>query len=234
MKRFVVLVAFMGLLILSFIPIHNASNEARQVSGRYTNLTVILDAGHGGRDGGAVSASGILEKDVVLEVTRKVETHLRLAGIDVILTRDGDYDLAPAEAKKRKNPDLNKRAEIFNSQENAIAVSIHANATTNDKWSGAQVFFDPVLLENEQLANSIKKSLAGNVGQNREAKPISNILILRKSEVPTALVEIGFLSNPAEAQKLNQASYQEELAYAIFEGILAFLDSPNDEVSEQE
>jgi len=225
MKRFMVLVVFVGLVVLSYIPIHNASNEARLAGGRFQNLTVVLDAGHGGRDGGAKSASGILEKDVVLAVTQKVETHLRLAGIEVVLTRDGDYDLAPDGAKKRKNPDLNRRAEIFNSQENAIAVSIHANATTNDDWSGAQTFYDPVLLENKQLASAIMSSLESNIGQRREAKPISNILILRKSTVPTALVEIGFLSNPAEAQKLAQARYQEEIAYAIFEGILYFLDN---------
>lgn len=230
MKRFIVLVSFVGLVVLSFIPIHNARNEARLAAGRFQNVTVVLDAGHGGRDGGATSASGILEKDVVLAVTRKVETHLRLAGIDVVLTRDGDYDLAPEGAKKRKNPDLNKRAEIFNSQENAIAVSIHANATTNDSWTGAQTFYEPSSLENRQLATAIMSSLESNIGQRREAKQISNILILRKSTVPTALVEIGFLSNPAEAQKLNQTKYQEEIAYAIFEGILYFLDNPDLEV----
>ncbi|MCL1950718.1 MAG: N-acetylmuramoyl-L-alanine amidase [Turicibacter sp.] len=228
MKRFIVLVAFAGLIILSYIPIHNASNATRLVGGRYQDLTVVLDAGHGGRDGGAVSASGILEKDVVLQVTRKVETHLRLAGFNVVLTRDGDYDLAPAGAKKRKNPDLNRRAEIFNTQEseNTIAVSIHANATTKPDWKGAQTFYDPILLENQQLAGAIMQSMGRNIAQNREAKPISNILILRKSTVPTALVEIGFLSNPDEAKKLNQTAYQEELAYAIFEGILYFLDNP--------
>ena len=230
MKRFMVLVACVGLLILSYIPIHNASNQARQVGGRYQNLTVVLDAGHGGKDAGASSASGVREKDVVLEVTLKVRNHLQLAGIDVILTRDGDYDLAPDGAKKRKNPDLNRRAEIFNSQENAIAVSIHANATTNARWSGAQTFYDPVLLENKQLATAIMNRLSANVGQTREAKAISNILVLRKSTVPTTLVEIGFLSHPEEAGRLNTAAYQEEMAYAIFEGILFFLDNPDMEV----
>ena len=225
MKRTIVLGLFLVVLCLSFIPI---------IKGKYSegktqqSFTVILDAGHGGKDGGASSASGIIEKDVVLSVTKKVEDYLKMQGINVILTRDGDYDLASPEAKKRKTEDLSKRVHIMNSQENGLVVSIHANAITNSTWTGAQTFYDPKKLENKKLATAIMNSMKTNLATTtREAKSISSLFILKNSEVPSTLVEIGFLSNPEEAEKLNTQAYQQEIAYAIYEGILYYLDNPD-------
>ena len=127
MKRTIVLGLFLVVLCLSFIPIIKGKYSEGQTQ---QSVTVILDAGHGGKDGGASSASGIIEKDVVLSVTKKVEDYLKMQGINVILTRDGDYDLASPEAKKRKTEDLSKRVHIMNSPENGLVVSIHANAIT--------------------------------------------------------------------------------------------------------
>ena len=159
-------------------------------------LTIILDAGHGGKDGGALSASGIVEKEIVLSVTKKVEDYLKLQGFNVILTRDGDYDLAATDAKKRKQQDLNKRVQIMNENSNAIAISIHANAITNSKWTGAQTFYDPKKVENKKLATAIMMSMKSNLEgtTTREPKSISSLFILKNSNIPTALVEIGFLS----------------------------------------
>lgn len=230
MKRTIILVLFLVILCLSFIPI---------IKGKYTDnlaktqqsVTVILDAGHGGKDGGASSASGIVEKDVVLSVTKKVEDYLKMQGINVVLTRDGDYDLASPEAKKRKTEDLSKRVKIMNSQENGLVVSIHANAITNSTWSGAQTFYDPKKLENKQLATAIMNSMKTNLATTtREAKSVSSLFILKNSEVPSTLVEIGFLSNPEEAEKLNTEQYQQEIAYSIYEGILYYLNNPDMEV----
>lgn len=227
MKRTIILILFLVILCLSFIPI---------IKGKYTDnlaktqqsVTVILDAGHGGKDGGASSASGIVEKDVVLSVTKKVEDYLKMQGINVVLTRDGDYDLASPEAKKRKTEDLSKRVKIMNSQENGLVVSIHANAITNSTWSGAQTFYDPKKLENKQLATAIMNSMKTNLATTtREAKSVSSLFILKNSEVPSTLVEIGFLSNPEEAEKLNTEQYQQEIAYSIYEGILYYLNNPD-------
>lgn len=227
MKRTIVLVLFLVVLCLSFIPI---------IKGKYSDnlaqtpqsVTVILDAGHGGKDGGASSASGIIEKNVVLSVTKKVEEYLKMQGMNVVLTRDGDYDLASPEAKKRKTQDLSKRVQIMNSQENGLVVSIHANAITNSTWTGAQTFYDPKKLENKKLATAIMNSMKSNLSSTtREPKSISSLFILKNSEVPSTLVEIGFLSNPEEAEKLNNEQYQQEVAYAIYEGILYYLDNPD-------
>ena len=228
MKKIIVLLVFVLILFLSFIPVimgKNGNNGVDNTSG----VTVILDAGHGGKDGGASSASGIIEKGVVLSVTKKVEDYLKLQGINVILTRDGDYDLAQPEAKKRKQQDLNKRVQIMNENENSIAVSIHANAIGNSAWKGAQTFYDPKKIENKQLATAIMNSMKGNLEgtTTREAKSISSLFILKNSNVPSTLVEIGFLSNPDEADLLNSEAYQNKIAYAIYEGILSYIDNPD-------
>ena len=228
MKKIIVLLVFVLILFLSFIPVimgKNGNNGVDNTSG----VTVILDAGHGGKDGGASSASGIIEKGVVLSVTQKVEDYLKLQGINVTLTRDGDYDLAQPEAKKRKQQDLNKRVQIMNENENSIAVSIHANAIGNSAWKGAQTFYDPKKIENKQLATAIMNSMKGNLEgtTTREAKSISSLFILKNSNVPSTLVEIGFLSNPDEADLLNSEAYQNKIAYAIYEGILSYIDNPD-------
>lgn len=230
MKKITVSILFLVTLFLSFIPvIIGKYQENWEENNR--SLTVILDPGHGGKDGGASSASGIVEKEVVLSVSQKVEDYLKMQGINVILTRDGDYDLASPDAKPRKTEDLSKRVQIMNHQENGIVVSIHANAIGNSTWSGAQTFYDPKRLENKQLATAIMNSMKNNLETTtREAKSISSLFILKNSNVPSTLVEIGFLSNPEEAEKLNTESYQNEIAYAIYEGILYYLDNPEMEV----
>lgn len=228
MKKLIVLAVFVLVLFLSFIPVIMGKNRNDDVADT-SGITVILDAGHGGKDGGASSASGIIEKGIVLSVTKKVEDYLKLQGINVILTRDGDYDLAEPEAKKRKQQDLNKRVQIMNENETAIAVSIHANAIGNSTWKGAQTFYDPKKIENKKLAtaimNSMKENLEGTT--TREAKSISSLFILKNSNVPSTLVEIGFLSNPDEADLLNSEAYQNQIAYAIYEGILYYIDNPD-------
>ena len=230
MKRTIALILFLVVLFISFIPVIMGKYQ-ESLDNSQRSVTVVLDAGHGGIDGGASSASGIVEKEVVLSVSQKVEDYLRMQGINVILTRDGDYDLASPDAKPRKTEDLSKRVQIMNNQENGIVVSIHANAIGNSSWSGAQTFYDPKSLENKQLATAIMNSMKNNLETTtREAKSISSLFILKNSNVPSTLVEIGFLSNPEEAEKLNTESYQDEIAYAIYEGILYYLDHPDMEV----
>ena len=229
MKKSILLMLFILVLFLSFIPVIMGKYNSGIDGGSEGKLTIILDAGHGGKDGGALSASGIVEKEIVLSVTKKVEDYLKLQGFNVILTRDGDYDLAATDAKKRKQQDLNKRVQIMNESSNAIAISIHANAITNSKWTGAQTFYDPKKVENKKLATAIMMSMKSNLEgtTTREPKSISSLFILKNSNIPTALVEIGFLSNPEEADLLNTESYQDQIAYSIYEGILYYIDNHN-------
>ena len=228
MKKGLILAGVAVIIFFAVIPAIRGRMNVVPVDERFFDVTVILDAGHGGKDGGASSASGLVERDLVLAITREVEAHLRLAGVEVILTREGDADLASPDARKRKREDLNNRLAIINGTENAIAVSIHANAITNRRWSGAQTFYHPRSLENKQLATAIMNSMRANIeGLTREQRAISNLYILKHSNIPTALVEVGFLSNRAEAALLEDEDYQALIAYTIFEGILAYLENPD-------
>lgn len=214
------------LSLFVFIPIIRANRLATLRPTVHQSVTVIIDAGHGGKDGGASSRSGVVERDLVFNISKMVEEQLQLSGFHVILTRKDGCDLASEYAKNRKREDLACRVNILNTTPNAIAVSIHANAIDNQKWSGAQVFYDAKMLENKELSAHIMDALRQNIPHlTREHRPISNIYILRHAIIPTALVEVGFLSNPSEANLLATKDYQQQLAYAIFEGILAYVEA---------
>ena len=226
MKKILIISILVLILSLVSIPLIRANMLREPQVEIYYATTIILDAGHGGKDGGASSRNGLVERDLVFNITKIVEENLRLQGFNVILTRCDEHDLASEYATNRKREDLNQRVKIMNNSENAIAVSIHANAINNARWRGAQTFYDPRLLENKELATHIMDAMRDNIGEfTRKQRPISNIYILRNSEIPTALVEVGFLSNPDEARLLACVEYQRLIAYAIFEGILAYLES---------
>jgi len=222
-----ILIITILILSLSFISISliRANLQRERPIEVYYSITIVLDAGHGGKDGGASSRDGLVERDLVFNITQMVEENLRLHGFNVIMTRYDEHDLASEYATNRKREDLNRRVEILNSNENAIAVSIHANAINNARWRGAQTFYDPKSLENKELATHIMDAMRVNIdGVTREQRPISNIYILRNSGIPTALVEVGFLSNPEEARLLACKEYQRLMAYSIFEGILSYIE----------
>lgn len=226
MKKIIISITLFLITVLVSIPLIRANTQSRQRHAIYYGVTIILDAGHGGKDGGASSKEGLVERDLVFNITGMVEEQLRFQGFDVVLTRVDEYDLASPHATNRKREDLSRRVQIINTIDNAIAVSIHANAISDVRWSGPQVFYDARSLENKELATHIMTSMRVNIeGLMREQRPISNIYILRNSEVPTALVEVGFLSNIEEARLLADEDYQHLMAYAIFEGILSFVES---------
>ena len=225
MKKILIISILVLCLLLVSIPLIRANMQREPQVEIYYATTIILDAGHGGKDGGASSRDGLVERDLVFNITKIVEENLRLQGFNVIMTRCDERDLASDYATNRKREDLNQRVKIMNSNENAIAVSIHANATGNTRWRGAQTFYDPKLLENKELATHIMNALRANIDDlTREQRPISNIFILRNSRIPTALVEVGFLSNPDEARLLGCEDYQRLIAYAIFEGIMSYVE----------
>ncbi len=226
MKRVVTVGCFIVMLIwgMSYVPVilseYSAAHHENQMQ-----TTVILDAGHGGKDGGAQAENGAYEKDVVLAITRKVESYLRGQGINVLLTRTDDHDLASEGAKKRKMEDLLARVNLFNTTEEAIMVSIHANATTNATWKGAQTFYDPKKEENKELGTLVMESIKSNIaGMTRSATATSEIFVLKNCKITATLVEVGFLSHPDEAALLTTDAYQEQVAYAIYEGIITYLD----------
>ncbi|MCP3775416.1 N-acetylmuramoyl-L-alanine amidase CwlD [Paenibacillus sp. MZ04-78.2] len=188
---------------------------------------IALDAGHGGPDGGARSKDGLEEKDVNLAIALHLRDYLQQSGALVVMTREDDRDLASAETKgysKRKTEDLLKRAEFVTKQKSNLFVSIHLNSIPSPRWSGAQTFFYPNHADNSTLAALIQEEMKRNLkNTDRVAKQADKeIYLLKALTIPSALIEVGFLSNPGEAQLLRDSSYQKKIATSIYQGILRY------------
>lgn len=187
--------------------------------------TIVLDAGHGGTDPGAVSPKGVLEKDITLAIAKKLELLLRRAAVYVVMVRDEDCDLGdPGEAdlQRRKHQDLARRVAVGEAAEADLYISIHANYFPSPRWSGAQTFYHPAKPADHLLAKSLQTELVLHLGPNRRLAQAADFRVLREASMPAVLVEVGFLSNPAEAKLLSEASYQERVAAALFSGILRY------------
>ncbi|MBA4538715.1 N-acetylmuramoyl-L-alanine amidase CwlD [Bacillus aquiflavi] len=190
-----------------------------------TGKIILIDPGHGGPDGGA-GDSTVLEKDIALKVSLMVRDYIQQQGALVIMTRETDKDLAKDGTRglsRRKTEDLHKRLEMINESEADLFISLHLNSIPSPRWRGAQTFFAPHFKENEKLAKFIQVELRRNLeNTKRVAKPINNVFILKNAKKPGALVEIGFLSNEAEKQLLQDEEYQRKVAASIYEGIIRY------------
>lgn len=189
--------------------------------------TIVIDAGHGGEDGGA-TANGVSEKDVNLDIALKLRDLLTLSGYNVVMTRETDtsiYDASAQTISEKKVSDLHNRLSIINSSEDNILISIHQNKFEQSQYSGAQIFYSDNNTQSSVLAESIRKSITGFLqpDNKRELKVGgSNIYILDKATVPAVIVECGFLSNPDEAEKLSDDRYRTQMAFAIYCGFLEY------------
>lgn len=185
---------------------------------------VVIDAGHGGEDGGAISADGLYEKDVNLAVAFALRDLLEMNGIPVVMTRDEDvllYDRNADYEGRKKVLDLAARKTVADNCGGCLFVSIHMNAFPQTQYSGMQVWYgtkDPL---SETVAADIQKSaLLLQPDNNRKIKAAgSNIYLLDNVTAPCVLVECGFLSNSHEASLLEDPNYQKALAFVIFSGI---------------
>ena len=175
---------------------------------------IYLDPGHGGPDPGTVYKN-IYEKDINLSICLKLQKVLEEEGAIVYLTRYGDYDLSSNNAVERKKSDLNNRAKIINGSNADLYISLHLNSIPSSTWSGAQVFYDDINVNNKELAHIFQDQLKEDLKTTREVKEITNILLNRKIKIPGVLIEAGFLSNPNDRFKLNQNDYQFKLANSI-------------------
>ncbi len=185
----------------------------------YTLLgkTIYLDAGHGGRDSGAISST-FLEKDMNLLLVQKLESVLSSKGAVVYLTRDGDYDLANSTINRKRN-DLYNRVKMINASKCDLYISMHLNASPSTKWNGIQIFYSNVLKENKIVAETITNTMKENMKNIREVKKENSYYMYSKLKVPGVLVEAGFISNPNDNYKIRQKKYQDTLVNNIAKGI---------------
>jgi N-acetylmuramoyl-L-alanine amidase len=195
-------------------------------------MTIVLDPGHGGADGGAVSCSGALESGLNLEISLRLNDLLHLAGYRTRMTRSTDVSIHSPEAQtvsERKISDLRNRVALVNETDHALLISIHQNFFEQPKYHGAQVFYAPER-SSEELAEAMQAALSSclDPDNHRAAKPDRTVYLLQNVHCPAALIECGFLSNPPEEQRLHTAQYQKQIACAVLSGLCDYLAERTD------
>lgn len=184
------------------------------------NKLVVLDPGHGGRDPGKVGSEDILEKDLNLAIAKKVKKILKKDGMEVIMTREKDEMLCSEDTQNKKVEDLKNRIEVINCNKPAITISIHQNSYSDETVKGTQIFYFTHSVEGKEAAEIMQEEFLSDFPNNiRELKANDTYYLLKKTEVPTLIVECGFLSNYEEAKLLSQEEYQSKMAETIAKGI---------------
>jgi N-acetylmuramoyl-L-alanine amidase len=213
-----------------FIKYKMASQIASQTPINQGNPVIIIDAGHGGVDGGAVGRNGVEEKEINLKIALKLNELLQCTGYNTVMIRTEDICLADDDAKSikaKKTSDLHNRMAIMEKYEDAIFVSIHQNSYYGSKAAGTQVFYSPNSKESETLADLIQSSVKNGLQPDNKRltkKADSSIYLLYSAKKTAVMVECGFLSDYDENLKLCNSEYQEQLAFYIAEGIKTFLN----------
>lgn len=194
-----------------------------------TGRVVVIDAGHGEPDGGAVGISGVLEKDINLKIAQKLQKLFEQTGTYVVLTRSDDNNIAPSQDRKIrdiKRGDLKARKYYRDNSGADLFLSIHMNKFPEEKYKGAQVFYSKNPEQSKALGEAIQTSLKENLDPTNErvAKCADNsIYILKDSKTPSVIVECGFLSNKEEEKLLKDDKYQDKVALAIYLGVSNYL-----------
>lgn len=224
-----------ALLLIICCIISTVSIQQWQIKAVSANLTlqrtVIIDAGHGGFDGGAVAIDGTVEKDINLKISTNLANLLKSAGYRVIQTRESDVSTEDTESDKiavRKKSDMKNRLELMHDYPDAVFVSIHLNKFTTSAARGSQVFYNGNIAESEVLGEFIQNSIVKllqpeNNRVNKQAT--SSTYLLYNATIPAVLVECGFLSNKAELQMLKTEDYQQKLAFCCFCGICEYFSN---------
>ncbi len=194
--------------------------------------TVVIDAGHGGMDGGSVGEGNIPEKNINLEIALKLEEIFKNNGYNVIMTRETDVSLHEndnASVRNKKTADLKKRAEIANSSNASLFISVHANKYESPDIFGSQVFYSKNDERGKIIAESVMERLRElNPKNKRLAKPLPNPnLVFKNLKIPGILIECGFMSNPDDLKNLMDDTYRQKTAEAIYNGIINAEFSPN-------
>lgn len=216
-KIYVFLFLTIGILCFNYT---YASNNSLPLLGKI----IYIDPGHGGLDPGALYKT-INEKDINLEISKKIEESLTRQGAIVYMTRYGDYDLSANNTINRKRSDLSRRSNIINRSNCDLYLSIHLNAETSSTWRGGQMFYDDINTKNKQIAEIFQKLFKEKLNSNREYKKVNDLYLQKRVKVPGILIEVGFLSNPNDRYLLKQDSYQSKVADVITEGVIEYFFS---------
>lgn len=211
-----VMALFVVILVLkigSFF-IDQKETGAIDFSWSFTSVDIVLDAGHGGKDQGA-SNGDVLEKDLTLEITEKTKDILKEAGYKVKLTREDDTFV-----------ELTERADYANRKKSTAFISIHCNSLEEGEADGIETFYaESKEAESQELAQMIQNCTSEKTGALDRGVKTADYVVIKETDMPAALVEVGFLSDAEECELLQQESYQEKIAEGIAAGIIEYLET---------
>ena len=194
---------------------------------RFSGETVVIDAGHGGEDGGAVSVSGAVESQINLAIALRLDQILGLYGVNTVLLRDSDVSLHDPDAqtlREKKVSDLHNRVAAIEALENPVLISIHQNTYTSSQYHGAQVFYanGNLSLPFAQITQATLKQALDPSNERQPAVIPETVYLMNHISCRAILVECGFLSNPQEDQLLQSPDYQKKLAAALAGSYLSY------------
>jgi len=214
---------FMVFLAAKYGSIQVVTAEAARQADR---PVVVIDAGHGGNDPGKVGIDGSLEKDINLQIAKKLKTYLEQSDVQVVMTREEDAGLYSESDSGKKMADMRKRCQIIEESGADLVVSIHQNSYHEENVTGGQVFYYKSSQKGKRLAEIIQKRFDYVLGEKnrRLAKANGNYYLLLHVKCPIVIVECGFLSNRGEAAMLQDMEYQDRLAWTIHMGVLEYLN----------
>lgn len=225
---FIILTIIVSIFSLAITSLKNTTLETFSLP--VSNHTIILDAGHGLPDGGAVAIDGSYESDINLDIVLKLQNLLEASNCTVILTRsdeNGIYDADKNTIREKKISDMRNRVQIANNSDSEIFVSIHMNKISDSRYSGWQTFYKQSDDTSKRLANLVQENLNYYIQKEnkREIKPISGIYLVKNVNIPLIIVECGFLSNNEETRLLHTDYYQNELAWGIYCGLMDYFNN---------
>jgi len=213
MKKIVIFIICMLFLLTSVV------GYSLEMNTKLMGKTIVIDVGHGGVDGGS-SVNGYYEKNINLDISLKLRDELIKQGVNVMMTRDGDYDLSEPNATRRKKSDFDARIKYINESGADMYLSIHMNYLEEEKYYGGQVFYTE---GNEILANTLQNVFRQDLNSPLKEKKIANSIYMYKQlEIPGVLIECGFLSNNKERRLLLSEEYQEKVVATIIKGLLEY------------
>jgi N-acetylmuramoyl-L-alanine amidase len=220
----------MGVLLLFFVYLISGkagmmAASQDKVSSR-KQMTVCIDSGHGGNDPGKVGVDGSLEKDINLQIAKRLKKYLEASDIRVVMTREDDRGLYEVSDDHKKMADMRNRVALIDEVKPDVVVSIHQNSYHEEPVSGGQVFYYKDSVKGKLLAGILQQRFDYVLGDRntRQIKPNSNYYLLLHVKQPIVIVECGFLSNQEESKKLISEEYQDRLAWTLHMGIVEYLN----------
>ncbi len=223
------IVIFAILLIVAIVGAFGTYFAVREVGySPKAEYTVVIDAGHGGIDGGCVGKNtGVFESELNLAFAQNLANQLENLGVSAKLTRNDGNGLYDSSQKNLKKSDMKKRKEIIEDCNPELVVSLHMNSFPLSSCCGAQAFFKKGSEQGEKFAQCVQDELGVQIPDAKKLAKVGDYYIVNCTDIPSVLVECGFLSNPQEEMLLQTKQYQTKICYAIACGIVKYLNFSN-------